>query len=464
MYSPQQLYQFIQFAKQYLESEDFEFKSGNLLVNPNNEEDINTLIAIALAEHRDGDVTSGFAANKAGDNEKSRGPWQIHIPTWEKTLRKYDIFNSYDSIETALDDPGLNAVAALIIAQSETGDDRTYGINNWQTVMNKQVNPDTGKTDIIEDDPFQIKAGVGNFVEKAKEYDTAYIENPEMIQKPDGTIEEIPAEPLAVNVNRGEKILENTPLTIKQMMSALQSAKDGTYFSKPETYVSYKGNNIRKVVGSDLNNDFKNMYANIEVKDLSPKEVVDMYVKDLSGYLPYGVTYRKVNMKNEGRNIVDLVQNKNVNNQDYFYDASTGSVITGDVVNKRVNSAKNYMYRYYLSKNENEPLAQIDNVYEYLFRTIEPYVKISEDAANALSSTPSSNNLVKESGYNPFPSMFSGENEVRRSGYNPVASAQEAAPTFLNNLEKILRVKPQGNKIKKQNPRDRNAFRSMFGG
>ena len=73
----------------------------------------------------------------------------------------------------------------------------------------------------------------------------------------------------------------------------------------------------------------------------------------------------------------------------------------------------------------------------------------------ALGDTPSNTNLIKESGYNPFPSMFSGENEVRRSGYNPVASAQEAAPTFLNNLEKILRVKPQGSKVRR--PQERNA-------
>ena len=32
MYSPQQLYQFLQYAKQYLETEDFEFKNGDTLL------------------------------------------------------------------------------------------------------------------------------------------------------------------------------------------------------------------------------------------------------------------------------------------------------------------------------------------------------------------------------------------------------------------------------------------------
>ena len=38
MYSPQQLYQFIQYAKNYLELQDVQFKSGDNFIDPNNEE------------------------------------------------------------------------------------------------------------------------------------------------------------------------------------------------------------------------------------------------------------------------------------------------------------------------------------------------------------------------------------------------------------------------------------------
>ena len=40
-------------------------------------------------------------------------------------------------------------------------------------------------------------------------------------------------------------------------------------------------------------------------------------------------------------------------------------------------------------------------------------------------------------------------------GQNVGEGKAEAAPTFLNNMEKILRVKPQGNK--KSTPQERNA-------
>ena len=151
-------------------------------------------------------------------------------------------------------------------------------------------------------------------------------------------------------------------------------------------------------------------------------------------------------MQEGGQNIVDLLQNKNVNEKENYYDAATGKVISGKVVNQRLNAIKTYTYLNYLNKKSQEPLEQLNSVYEYIFKIAQPYIKVSDDFVSEIGDTPSSNNLIKKSGYNPFPSMFSNENEVRRSGYNPVASAQEAAPTFLNNLEKILRVKPQGSK------------------
>ena len=76
MYSPQQLYQFIQYAKNYLELQDVQFKNGDNIIDPNNEEDVTKLISIALAEHRDGDKPSGFAqtylVTKVGQEDHGR--------------------------------------------------------------------------------------------------------------------------------------------------------------------------------------------------------------------------------------------------------------------------------------------------------------------------------------------------------------------------------------------------------
>ena len=140
-YTPQQLAEFLQFAVNYLKlnEEKIEFISDDLHLDPTKDKDIQKYIAIALAEHGEPQTatSTGISTNTPGDGGNSRGPWQIHIPTWESTLRTYEVFDKYDDIKEALDDPGLNALAAVIIAQQKTGDERTDGINNWQTVMNK---------------------------------------------------------------------------------------------------------------------------------------------------------------------------------------------------------------------------------------------------------------------------------------------------------------------------------------
>jgi len=435
MYSPQQLYQFIQYAKNYLELQDVQFKSGDNFIDPNNEEDVTKLISIALAEHRDGDKPSGFAQNIPGDQGRSRGPWQIYGSTWESVLREYDVFNSFEDINDALDDPGLNAIAALLVAQYDVGE--RQGLDNWTT---KDI------------------ASQQEFLDAAKEYDTQLIENPERIQNPDGTIEEIPAEPTAAGFERTQapQILEQSAKSIANMASELKLASKGQLLKNKETYVSFTGNQVRSMVGEDINNMHKNLLAGVNIADLSNREIADLYAKNIHPYLPYDASYRGVDMQGNGQNIVDLLQGKNVNPNDSFYVPGEQKVISGDDVNKRVNLLKSYMYQYFLNKKEQEPLSQLNSVYEYIFRTAHPYIKVTDDVMGAIGDEPSNTNLIKQSGYNPFPSMFSGENEVRRSGYNPVASAQEAAPTFLNNLEKILRVKPQGSKVRK--PQERNAI------
>ena len=273
MYSPQQLYQFLQYAKQYLETEDFEFKNGDTLLNPNNEEDITRLISIALAEHRDGDKPSGFAQNVHGDQGRSRGPWQIYGSTWESELRKYDVFKSFDNINDALDDPGLNAIAALIVGQYDVGD-RT-GINNWTT---NEI------------------SGQQEFLDVAKQYDTQLIENPEQIQLADGTIQEIPADPTVEGFERSKapEILEVNEQTKKSLASIIEQARHGTYFKNEETYVKQNGNRIQQIEGSKINEMTKNMLIGVEPKDMSARELIDMYAKNINIYLPLEANYRGV--------------------------------------------------------------------------------------------------------------------------------------------------------------------------
>ena len=438
MYTPQQLYQYIQYAMNYLETEDFEFKNGDTLLNPNNEEDMTRLISVALSEHRDGDKPSGFAQNIPGDQGRSRGPWQVYGTTWENELRKYDIFNDFDNINDALDDPGLNAIAAVIIGQYDEGD-RT-GINNWTT------------NDI---------SGQEEFLNAAKEYDTNFIENPERVQNPDGTIEEIPAEPTVQGFERTQApdILEEDAKSIATMRNDLKLASRGGLFKNQDTYVSFRGNQVRTIVGVDINNMHKNLLADVNITELSDGEIVDMYAKNVHPYLPYDAAYKGVSMEGSGQNIVDLLQNKKVNPKDSFYVPGENKVISGDDVNKRVSLVKSYMYEYFLNKKEQEPLSQLNSVYEYIFRTAHPYIKVKDDVqvSDNVTRTPATGfpvntgQLQNDKNNTRFPKM---------PGQNVGEGKAEAAPTFLNNMEKILRVKPQGNK--KSTPQERNAVSNFL--
>lgn len=445
MYSPQQLYQFLQYAKQYLETEDFEFKNGDTLLNPNNEEDITRLISIALAEHRDGDKPSGFAQNVHGDQGRSRGPWQIYGSTWESELRKYDVFKSFDNINDALDDPGLNAIAALIVGQYDVGD-RT-GINNWTT---NEI------------------SGQQEFLDAAKQYDTQLIENPEQIQLADGTIQEIPADPTVQGFERSKapEILEVNEQTKKSLASIIEQARHGTYFKNDETYLKQNGNRIQQIEGSKINEMTKNMLVGVEPKDMSARELIDMYAKNINIYLPLEVNFRGVPMQEGGQNIVDLLQNKNVNEKENYYDTATGKVINGKVVNQRLNAIKTYVYLNYLNKKSQEPLEQLNSVYEYIFKIAQPYIKVSDDFVSEIGDTPDTTIRTPGTGFpvnrGQFLEEFNNTRFPKRPGQNlgEGVAPQEAAPTFLNNLEKILRVKPQGNKPPQV--RERNAIGDMF--
>jgi len=442
MYNPQQLYQFIQYAKQYLESEDFEFKSGDTLLNPNNEDDLTRLISIALAEHRDGDRPTGFATNNDGDEGRSRGPWQIYGSTWESVLREYDIFNAYDNINDALDDPGLNAIAALIVAQYDVGD-RT-GITNWTT-------------DEI--------SGRQEFLDAAKDYDTQTIENPTQIQNPDGTVEEIPTEPTVEgyeNMNTG--LMEQPEQTIKSMKRALMSASKGGLYKNDEYYVSYQGNRVRENQGSTLNNMTRNMFAGMDIDTLDDSQIVKMYAEVVHPYLPFDPEYRGVGLKGDGQNLVDLLQNKKFKSDDNYYIPSQGKVVKGKELNQRLNMAKSTMYQYYINNKGSEPSQQIYDVFEYIFRTVHPYIKVDENFE--VGNTPDTTIRSPGTGFpvnrGQYLEEFNNTMFPKRPGQNlGEGMPEEAAPTFLNNLEKILRIKPQGNNMRNQN-NERNSISGFF--
>lgn len=420
MYSPQQLYQFIQYAKNYLELQDVEFKSSDVLLDPNKEEDVNKLIAIALAEHRDGDVPSGFAQNIPGDQGRSRGPWQIYGSTWENVLRQYSVFENVEDINDALDEPGMNAIAALIIAQYDVGERK--GIDNWSTVIN---------------DPFEIKANTGEFIEAAKQYDTNLIESPVQMQDAEGNITEIPAEPTLLS-NRNPvatNVMEEDAMSIANMASDLKRAKVGGLFKNNEEVVTYSGNRVRRMSGQQINNQHKNLLADINIADLNNQQIIDLYSKNVHPYVSYNSNFRGVDMQGDGQNVVDILQNKKFNSKDNFYVPGENKVITGEQVNQRVNAVKSYMYQYFLNKKQEEPLEQLDSVYEYIFRTAFPYIKVEDDVADEVTGMPDRGIPVPEDNFVPGPT--------------PQPAAQEAAPGFLNNLEKILRVKPQGSKVRK---------------
>tara|TARA_R100000353_G_scaffold173025_1_gene138916 strand:+ start:8526 stop:9866 length:1341 start_codon:yes stop_codon:yes gene_type:complete len=446
MYSPQQLYQFINFAKQYLDQQGMQYKSGELLLDPNKEEDVNKLIAIALAEHRGND---GESTNIAGDSDKSRGPWQINYTVWEDTLRKYDIFEGYDDITEALDDPGLNAVAALIVAQAETGDERTSGINNWETILDTKINPTTEEVEIVQDDPFQIKSGTGEFVQMASNYNRNLIEQPTQVQDADGNITQITGE-LTPNIMQEEqqKSYPGNPMSIKNMSSMVKRASKGEAFLNREEYAHYSGNRVRTISGENINNMHKNLLANINVADMSNQEIINFYSKNIHPYIPYNATYGGVNMLGNGQNIIDMLQNTSANPKENYYVPGENTVISGMDVNKRINNLKSYMYQYFLNKKETEPLAQIESVYEYILRTSQPYIKVTDDfkVNNNNSTTPPPPNTR-------FP---------RRPQNNMTNQTPQAAPTFLNNLEKILKVKPSNNQG--VTPKNTDAFFDMFGG
>lgn len=151
-YSAKDLYYVLIGAVHYLESTGMNLQSNEVNKNPRELEDMYSLIAIALAEHRAGNnETTGYAKNVKGARNSNgtydHGLWQINmndsIYTYLTSQQGKDGTNanipmfiglSKEQMINQMYDPFANAVAAIAISQLTVGPENTQGINNWSTV------------------------------------------------------------------------------------------------------------------------------------------------------------------------------------------------------------------------------------------------------------------------------------------------------------------------------------------
>lgn len=151
-YTTKELYYILMGATYYLESAGINLDSNDVNKNPKELEDMIFMIAIALAEHRDGpNNTSGYANNVQGAKNSNgtydHGLWQINlndsIYTYLTSKQGSNgtnsnipmfIGKSKSEMKDMLYDPFANAVAAIAIAQLKVGPVENQGVNNWSTV------------------------------------------------------------------------------------------------------------------------------------------------------------------------------------------------------------------------------------------------------------------------------------------------------------------------------------------
>ena len=450
MYNAQQLYQFLQYAKQYLDGQEFEYKTGDKFLNPNNEEDLQKLIGIALAEHRTGNnTTDGMAKNTPGDAGTSRGPWQIRGETnWSSVLREYDIFDSFDNLDEALDDPGLNAIAAVIIANYDVGERK--GIDNWSTAM---------------DDTFGIQSGTGPFVEAAKNYDAGLVEIPTRTFDAEGNATPIPDEPRADGQTQTQpQPVVNDKLSTKSMRGFLKQAQQGRVFNNQEDYAFKQGRSVGLLSGNNINNQHKKLLEDVNIADLSDAQVVKLYADNIHKYIAYNTTIKGVGMQGDGQNVVDNIKDNVFKKDDTLYDVRTGEIINGNQANARVRGNKTFFYQQFINGKESDPLNQLSSVYRYLFNTTHNFIPV-EDAMTTPDTTIRSPGTGFPVNRGQFLEEFNNTRFPKRPGQNlgEGVAQQKAAPTFLNNLEKILRIK-KGNVKPGEKPELTNNARDFLGG
>ena len=152
-------------------------------------------------------------------------------------------------------------------------------------------------------------------------------------------------------------------------------------------------------------------------------------------------------MQGDGQNVVDNIKDNVFKKDDVFYDVRTGEIINGNQANERVRGNKTYFYQQFLNSKDAEPLSQLNSVYRYLFNTSHNFIPI-EDGIEIPMTTPNTR----------FEQRPQSQMQV---------DGPKASDTFLNNIEKILRIKKgnvkPGGKPELQNDLINNA-RDFLGG
>tara|TARA_R100000664_G_C2754046_1_gene141558 strand:+ start:1243 stop:2571 length:1329 start_codon:yes stop_codon:yes gene_type:complete len=423
-YTPQQLAEFLQFAVNYLKlnEEKIEFISDDLHLDPTKDKDIQKYIAIALAEHGDPQTatSTGISTNTPGDGGDSRGPWQIHIPTWESTLRTYEVFDKYDDIKEALDDPGLNALAAVIIAQQKTGDERTDGINNWQTVMNKSKTE--AGTEIIEDDPYGIKSGKGQLYEFTDKY------KPQIMTDTLGQ-EQQETQAIKDKVDSIERFQEDS-MNMSLIKGKLLSAQEGNLFNPSETFVHMVGGRMAQTSGSAINNTIQNSLSNVDVSTLSNNMALDLYSSLVNPYVSLNSEYGGLSAEGDTTNIMDKLQTQMFEDDAKYYDTKTKKIYSGSEINKKDALVRNAHYTRLKNSTSSDDLGNLMLTYQYILRNKNPYVKVDDSISSEVANNKKEDN----------------EEGVLASMGNAMPD-NNAGANFLDNFEKVLRINPQnGNK------------------
>jgi hypothetical protein len=254
-------------------------------------------------------------------------------------------------------------------------------------------------------------------------------------------------------------------LDIDFMKKQLNLGKNAKLFSDEESYFSLDNSQrLSEKEGRYLNGHLKNSLLNTEIDDLSDNQVIELYGKLVKPHIPVQATIRDVTMEGNGSNILDMLHEEEFDNQSNYYDTKTGQVVKGSVLNKTEGFTKDSMYRFYTDRVSGfNHLKNLHNVYTYYLRTKNPFIKLSS-SVDLSESSPGQRMVVPGSSGMVVPRdqfVSGGEANNTRFARPPGQNLGEGGPqtrasdTFLNNMEKILRVGKKNNPEATSPPEDR---------
>ena len=233
----------------------------------------------------------------------------------------------------------------------------------------------------------------------------------------------------------------------KSMRGFLQQAQKGNVFNNQEDYIFKQGRSVNLTTGNNINNQHKKLLEDVNISELSDAQVVKLYAENIHKYIAYQTSIKGVGMQGDVQNVVDNIKDNVFKKDDVFYDVRTGEIINGNQANARVRGNKTYFYQQFLNSKDAEPLSQLNSVYRYLFNTSHNFIPI-EDGIEIPMTTPNTR----------FEQRPQSQMQV---------DGPKASDTFLNNIEKILRIKKSnvkpGGKPELQNDLINNA-RDFLGG